>query len=169
MQISSAPLWSQNVFESEVIDVHDKDINDKNHEVDPVEEDGPNLLSVKLWLDWISSGSSRGKSPLNFWKNHEDILDSKPDDSAGSDFVIPHEEVVQKPNKDESHSRFSISPRESLKAAFVHLGRKWNRRIYLVWGFAKRILGGLWVSSFLVFYPFIVTTYLCITITPLLN
>lgn len=147
IKISSAPLWSQNVFESEVIDIHDKDIADEKHDVDPAEDEGPNLLSVKLWLDWISSGSSRGKSPLNFWKNHEKGLDSQPDDSSNSDSMIPLEEDVQKPKKDGSHGRFSISPKESLKAAFFHLGRKWYRRIYSVWGFTKRILGGLWDIS----------------------
>lgn len=149
MQISSAALWSQNEFEYDVISVPDKETNNGNQEVSHADADGPTLLSARLWLDWISHGAGRGNSLLKFWKNHDDALESQADGSAGSDDSLTPTDDVLKTNKDGSRGRFYISPKESVKAALVLLGRKWYRRISLVWRFAKRILGGLWVRVLL--------------------
>lgn len=159
MQITSAGLWTWNESEYNEMNGLEKENNDENSEVANVVGDGLNVLSAKLGLDWITSGAMRDKSPLKFWKTNDDFLESQAEGTTMGEGTVPSgDDEIHKVNKDGSRSRF-LSPKESLKAAVVHLLRKWHRRVSFCWRIIKRILGALWVSCLsraclILFYAF---------------
>lgn len=145
IKITSAGLWSQNEPQYDVTDAHKRETENAISKATNVDGDGLPLFGKKSWLTWISSGARRGKSPLKFSGADNDVLESQEEVCVSSEsFKAAADDVVAKTNKDGSRGRFFISPKESLKAAIVHIFRKWHGRISFFWRLAKRILGGLW-------------------------
>ncbi|KAL3522881.1 hypothetical protein ACH5RR_015715, partial [Cinchona calisaya] len=145
IKITSTGLWTWNEYEYNEINGLEKQNNYENLEVANADGDRPSILSEKLGLDWITSGITAGKSPLKFWKTYNENLESQAEGSTiGEGSLSSANDDIHKINKDGSRSRFYISPKESLKVAVVHLGRKWHGRISFCWRIIKRILGGLW-------------------------
>ncbi|GFP93380.1 membralin [Phtheirospermum japonicum] len=145
IKITSAGLWSHNESENDVIDVHDAEADSEIEKPTNVHEDGSHHLAASSWLSWISSDTRRVKSPLDVWKTDNDDLVSQREVSIGSERLEPaSDDVTVKAGKDVPRSRFLISPKESLRAAIIHIGKKWHGRLSLFLRLARRILGGLW-------------------------
>lgn len=148
MQIASAGLWSQNKPGYDAMDAPKRETENAILKATNVDGDGLPLFGTKSWLTWISSGAKMGKSPLKFWSTDNDVIESQQEASVSSEsFKTAADDMVVKKIKDGSRGRFFLSPKESTKAAIVHLGRKWHGRISFFWRLAKRILGGLWVRN----------------------
>lgn len=145
-QITSAGLWSISESENNVMNTPAKE-SDVFH-LKMADLNGLNFLDAKSWLNWIISGARRGKTTLKFWNWGNKHFDSQPDTKLCCEGFSPmSDDAVPKINKDESHSKFSLSAKESFRAAVFHLGRKWYGRLSFLWRHAKKILGSLWVSN----------------------
>ncbi|CDP12573.1 unnamed protein product [Coffea canephora] len=148
IKITSDGLWTWNESEYNEINGLEGRYADGKSEVESANGDEPTILSAKLGLDWLTSGAIRDKSPLKLWRTYGEFLESQAEGSTvGEGLEQSADDGVHKINKDASHSRFYMSPKESLKAAIVHLGRKWHGRVSFLWRIVKRILGGLWDIS----------------------
>ncbi|XP_042020928.1 membralin-like protein At1g60995 isoform X2 [Salvia splendens] len=85
------------------------------------------------------------KSRLQFWKTDNDVLESQREISISSErFKPPSDDVIVKVSKDVPRNKFFVSPKESLRAAIFHIGRKWHGRLSFFLRLARRTLGGLW-------------------------
>ncbi|KAL6965972.1 hypothetical protein U1Q18_047463 [Sarracenia purpurea var. burkii] len=145
IKITSAGLWSQNESQYDVIAVPVKEIETENLEIEDGDEDGLTFLAAKFWLNWIGSGTKKGKFVIKFWKTDNEILELQPEIStSGEDSKPAADDAVSKINKDEPRFRFPISAKESFKAAIIYICRKWYGRLSFCWRHAKRILGALW-------------------------
>jgi len=143
IKITSAGLWSQNESQYEVIDVSVKESESKNLKFE--DGDGLTFFDTEFWLNWIGSGTKKGKWAMKFWKNDYDTVEPHPEVSTGGESSNPAiEDGVPKINKEESRFRFSMSAKESFKAAVFRIYRKWDGRLSFCWRHGKRILGGLW-------------------------
>ncbi|KAL3844973.1 hypothetical protein ACJIZ3_002376 [Penstemon smallii] len=120
IKITSAGLWSHNesVYD-DVIDVLESENENQILKATKVDGDESNVMDTESWLTWITSEASESFKP-------------------------PSDDVMVKISKDVSRSKFFISPKETLRAAIIHLGKKWHGRLSFVWRLASRILGGLW-------------------------
>ncbi|KAK6125638.1 hypothetical protein DH2020_040614 [Rehmannia glutinosa] len=148
IKITSAGLWSHNEYVNDVIDVDDTEADTEIEKITNVDEDGSPHLAANSWLSWISSDTRRVKSPLEVWKTDNDVLVSQREVSTSSERFKPaSDDVTVKASKDVPRSRFFISPKESLRAAIVHIGKKWHGRLSFFLRLARRILGGLWVRN----------------------
>ncbi|KAK2978401.1 hypothetical protein RJ640_026832, partial [Escallonia rubra] len=145
IKITSSGLWSQNQTQYDAMTVPDKDFETENLKVSNANEDGYNLLAAKFWLNWISSGARQGSLALNIWNFEDDLYELQPETSTSSGSPKTSvDDAAPKLNKDESRSSFSLSAKESLRAAINRIGLKWYRRFSFFWRHANRILGGLW-------------------------
>ncbi|WMV24734.1 hypothetical protein MTR67_018119 [Solanum verrucosum] len=142
VEITSAGLWSQNQTNYDVVNVVNEEPIDEN--LKHVNEDSSVTAATKPWLDWLSDGAKSGKSLL--YSNNEPS-ESSLGSSTNSESV--GDDVVPKISKEVSRARFFISPKESLKAAIIRIGQKWNGRLSFIWRVSKRVLGGLWFYAFL--------------------
>lgn len=154
-------MWSHDETEPTKTDIPNVITVSDKFEV--VNKDGAGLtFSVeKFWLSWIGSSARKGKLTLKFWKSDSELLEHQPDSSTNiqiSKSTI--DDIVSKVDKEEPRSSFSLSARETFKAALGHFGKKWYRRISFVWRHLIRIIGSfskLWVSKLRQSFP--VTIY----------
>ncbi|KAL0448269.1 UNVERIFIED_CONTAM: Membralin-like protein [Sesamum latifolium] len=143
--ITSAGLWSHNEAVNDVIDVHDTETDIEIEKPTNVDANGTPHLAAKSWLSWISSDTKRVRSQSGFWKTDNDALESQQEFPIGSERFKPaSDDVTVKVSKDVPRSRFFISPKESLRAAIMHIGKKWHGRLSFFLRLARRTLGGLW-------------------------
>ena len=112
--------------------------------------DGITFATAKYLLSRIGSNVRRGKLALKFWKTDNEVLDHQAErftDDQSSKQTI--DDTVPKVNKDELQRSFPSSAKETFKAALVHFGKKWYRRISFIWRHLIQIVGSfskLWVS-----------------------
>lgn len=143
-------LWSHNESDSNRIDAPDTTTVTDKIEVSDVNDDGLTFLAAKFWLNWVGSGARRGKSVFKFWKVDTEFLDHQAENSISSQNSKPVvEDAVVKVDKEESRNSFSLSAKETLKAAIMHFVKKWYKRISFVWRHLIKIFGSfqkLWVS-----------------------
>ncbi|KAG9132077.1 hypothetical protein Leryth_026647 [Lithospermum erythrorhizon] len=145
IKITSAGLWSQNESEYDISDNPKKNDHSGSQIVENTDGSESTILDSKLWLSWMTSSDRKGKSPLSFWTADNDFSESQTENSiSGESSMMTPEDAEAKINKEVSRSWFSLSPKESLKAAIIGVGRKWHGRLSFVWKMAKKILGGLW-------------------------
>ncbi|KAL2236269.1 UNVERIFIED_CONTAM: Membralin-like protein [Sesamum indicum] len=143
--ITSAGLWSHNEAVNDVIDVHDTETEIEIGKPTNVDGNGSPHLAAKSWLSWISSDAKRVRSQSGFWKTDNDALESQQEFPIGNERFKPaSDDVTVKVSKDVPRSRFFISPKESLRAAIMHIGKKWHGRLSFFLRLARRTLGGLW-------------------------
>ncbi|KAI3450950.1 hypothetical protein Pfo_007615 [Paulownia fortunei] len=143
IKITSAGLWSHNESVNDLVD--DTETDTEIEKPTNVDGDGSPQLAAKSWLSWISSDTRVVKSPLEIWKTDNDVLESQREGSISSERFKPaSDDVTVKVSKDVPRSRFFISPKESLRAAIIHIGKKWHGRLSFFLRLARRILGGLW-------------------------
>ncbi|KAL3633186.1 hypothetical protein CASFOL_022948 [Castilleja foliolosa] len=145
IKITSAGLWSHKESWNDVKDVHDKETDSEIEKPTNVHEDGSHHSAANSWLSWISSDTRMMKSPLDVWRTDNDDLVSQREVSISRERLNPSsKDVTVKAVKDVPRSSFLISPKESLRAAIIHIGKKWHGRLSYFLILASRILGGLW-------------------------
>lgn len=153
VQITSAGLWSHNEYADDAVDDHDTRIHSEIEKLDNTDVDDSPRSASKSWLSWIMSDIRRVKSPLEFWNTDNGVLESQSEVSISSErYKSASDDVTGKVSKDVPRSRFSISPKESLRAAIIHIGKKWHGRLSFFLRLARRILGGLWVRIYDIFF-----------------
>lgn len=143
-------MWSQKDSEPIVIDVPHVETMTKKLELPFANEDGVTFFDAKLWFNWIHSGARKGKLAFKFWKTDTELLEQQHDSSANSESSKPIvDDAVAKTDKVETRNRFPASAKETVKAAVIHFGKKWHRRLSFIWRHVKQIMRGfqkLWVS-----------------------
>ncbi|XP_042024570.1 membralin-like protein At1g60995 [Salvia splendens] len=137
IKITSAGLWSHNEPINQEIDAHAKETGAESEEHTNVDGGGSPHLAADSWLSWISSDAKMMKSRLQFWKTDNDVLESQRESSISCERFKP-------PSDDVPRNKFFVSPKESLRAAIFHIGRKWHGRLSFFLRLARRTLGGLW-------------------------
>lgn len=147
IKITTAGLWSQNDSELNVEDVSGGETVRESLEV-ANDEDELTFLAAKFWLNWFGSGARRGKLAPKLWKSDTEILEHQTE-NTGVDQCSKAavDDTVIKLEKEELHISFLISVKETFKAAIVHFGRRWNRRILFICRHTKQILTSLWKLS----------------------
>ncbi|KAL4308672.1 hypothetical protein GQ457_01G000640 [Hibiscus cannabinus] len=124
IKITSAGLWSRNESESDVT---------KNVEVASVNAEGLMFLDSKFWLNW-----------LKFWNTDGELIEQHAESSTNGEISKPNiEDVVSKSEKEETHNGFSLSLKQTFKAAVVHFGKKWYIRLSFIWRHTVQIFGSL--------------------------
>ncbi|KAJ7968061.1 Membralin [Quillaja saponaria] len=82
----------------------------------------------------------RGKLALKFWKTDSD-LEHQAETSASSPNSKPVvEDSVIKGDKEELRYSFSLSAKETFRAASIHFGKKWFRRLSFIWRHTTQII-----------------------------
>ncbi|RYQ82836.1 hypothetical protein Ahy_B10g101403 isoform C [Arachis hypogaea] len=137
IKITSAGFWSHVDSESSKIDSAGMDVAKDKIEVANVNGDELTFLASKFWWNWIGSGARRGKLVFRFWKTDTHQAETSTS-SQNSRPVI--EETVIKNDKEEHRNSFTLSAKETLKAAITHFGRKWYRRISFIWRHTVQII-----------------------------
>ncbi|XVF45248.1 hypothetical protein PTKIN_Ptkin02bG0189700 [Pterospermum kingtungense] len=136
IKITSAGLWSQNQSEPAVVNNPDLETVTENVEVANVDDNAFMFFAANYWLNWFGSSARRGKLALNFWKNDHELIKQQGESSEPT-----IDDVVVKIEKEETRNGFSLSAKETLKAAIVHFGKKWYKRFSFIWRHATRIFG----------------------------
>lgn len=143
-------MWSHNDSESNRIDPPESEIVKDKIEVSGVNGDESTFLASKFWWNWIGLGARRGKLVFKFWKTDSELLEHQAETSTSSQNSRPVvEDDVIKIDKEEPQNSFSLSAKEMLKAAILHFGKKWYKRISFIWRHTMQIIGSfqkLWVS-----------------------
>ena len=143
-------MWSQDESESSATDIPEKKSESDKLKGPNMEEGGLTFAAAKFWLNWLGSSARRGKLTLKIWKTDDELLEHQADSSIDSQSSGPTvDDIVVKTDKEEPQSSFPLSARETFKAALVHFGKKWYRRISFLWKHLTIILGSiskLWVS-----------------------
>ncbi|TKY71354.1 Membralin protein [Spatholobus suberectus] len=142
IKITSAGLWSHNDSESNRIDPPETEIVKDKKEISDVSGDKMTFLASKFWWNWIRSGARRGKLVFKFWKTDTEFLDHQAETSTSNQNTRPVvEDAVIKIDKEEPPKSFTLSAKETLKAALIHFGKKWYRRISFIWRHTMQIIG----------------------------
>ncbi|XP_038708647.1 membralin-like protein At1g60995 isoform X3 [Tripterygium wilfordii] len=149
IKVTSAGLWSQNESESTLVDVPESETKMDEAQMETLDDEGLTFSAAKFWLNWIS-GTSRGRMALKFWgrmalkfwKSDTDILEHQAESLTYSESVkATVDEAITKTDKEETRNSFPLSAKETLKAAVIHFGNKWHRRLSFVWRHAVHIIG----------------------------
>ncbi|XP_007042242.2 PREDICTED: uncharacterized protein LOC18607812 [Theobroma cacao] len=142
IKITSAGLWSRNESEHAVVNNPDLETVTENVEVANVDDDGLMFLAAKFWLNWFGSGARRGKLALKFWKTDGELIEQQAESSTNVESSKPTvDDVVVKIEKEETRSGFSLSAKQTFRAAIFHFGKKWYRRLSFIWRHAIQIFG----------------------------
>ncbi|KAK7328286.1 hypothetical protein VNO77_22389 [Canavalia gladiata] len=142
IKITSAGLWSQNDSESNRLNPPETEIVKDKMEVSDVNGDKLTFLASKFWWNWIGSGARRGKLVFKFWKTETQFHEHQADTSTSNQntrSVV--EDAVIRIDKDEPWNSFTLSAKETLKAAIIHFGKKWYRRISFILRHTMQIIG----------------------------
>ncbi|KAL6518437.1 hypothetical protein OROGR_018939 [Orobanche gracilis] len=144
IKITSAGLWSHNESGSDAIDVHDAEADSEIQKPTNVDEDGSSKFDAESWLSWIKSDIRRVKSSLEVRRGDNDVLVSQREASFSNEkFKSTSDDIAVKASKNVPRSSFFVSPKESLRAAIVHICKKWHGRLSSVLRPTKLIIGGL--------------------------
>ncbi|KAI5448596.1 hypothetical protein KIW84_015849 [Lathyrus oleraceus] len=142
IKITSAGLWSHNDSESNIIDLPEIEAVKDSTEVSEVNQDESTFLGSKFLWNWIGSGARKGNLAFKFWKTDSEFLEHQAETSTTNQNPRPMvEDAVIKIDKEEPRSSFTLSAKETLKAAIIHFGKKWYRRISFIWRHTKQIIG----------------------------
>ncbi|XP_050210318.1 membralin-like protein At1g60995 [Mercurialis annua] len=133
IKITSAGLWSQNEVESSVSDAPGVRIVTDKLELSLIDRDLLTILAPKVWLNWIGSSARKGELALKFWKADSEHMENQPESSTHSESSKPGGDDGTKTDKVETRSSFPASAKETFKAAIIHFGKKWHRRLSFIW------------------------------------
>ncbi|KAL5787395.1 hypothetical protein ACOSP7_004344 [Xanthoceras sorbifolium] len=143
IKITSAGLWSRNESDSDVMDVPTVETETSKLEVANVDEDGFTFFTAKFWLNWIGYNARKGKLSWKFWKTDTELVEHSPENSVNSQNSKPTaDDAISKIDKEPRHS-FPLSAKETFKAAIIHFGKKWYRRLSFIWRQAMQIFGSV--------------------------
>ena len=110
-----------------------------------VDGDGLTFLASKFWLNWIGSGARRDKLAWKFWKTDNEPLEQQAEPSVSSQSPKRTvDDTATKIDKEERHSSFPVSARETFKAAIFHFGKKWYKRLLFIWRHAMQVARSFW-------------------------
>ena len=143
-------MWSQDESKTIVTNIPEVKPVSVKLEVANIDGDGMTFAAAEYLLSQIGSNVRRGKLALKFWKTDNEVLDHQAErftDDQSSKHTV--DDTVLKVDKEELQSSFPLSARETLKAALVHFGKKWYRRISFIWRHLIQIVdcfSKLWVS-----------------------
>ncbi|EEF32850.1 membralin-like protein At1g60995 [Ricinus communis] len=140
IKITSAGLWSNSEVESSVAYVPSVETVSNNLELENVDGDLLEILAPKFWWNWIGSSARKGKLALKFWKTDSEYIEHQPESSANSESSKPIADDVVKTDKVETRSSFPASAKETFKAAIIHFGKKWHRRLSFIWRHLMQII-----------------------------
>ncbi|KAK7412056.1 hypothetical protein VNO78_03502 [Psophocarpus tetragonolobus] len=141
IKITSTGLWSHNDSEANRIDPPEKEIIKDKMEISDVSGDKLTFLASKFWWNWIGSSARRGTLVFKFWKSDTEILEHQAETSTSNQNTRPVvEDAIIKIDKEESPKSFTLSAKETLKAAIIHFGKKWYRRISFIWRHTMQII-----------------------------
>lgn len=144
-------MWSQDESEPPVVNNLDMETVTENIEVANADDDGLMFLDAEFWLNWFSSGARKGKLALKFWKTDDEFIEKQAEYSTNGESSKPTiDDAALKIEKEETRNGFYLSAKQTFKAAFVHFGKKWYRRLSFVWRHGIQIFGSfqkLWVSE----------------------
>ncbi|KAL5562816.1 hypothetical protein UlMin_032563 [Ulmus minor] len=144
IKITSAGLWSRNGSESSVTDSPEVKSVSKQSEVANMDGDGLTIADAKFWSSWLGSSDRKGKSELNSWKTDTELIEHQTDSSTSSQSSnLAVDDIVLKTDKEEPQSSLPFSAKETIKAAAIHFGKKWSRRISFLWRHLVQISGSL--------------------------
>ncbi|XP_052485065.1 membralin-like protein At1g60995 isoform X2 [Gossypium raimondii] len=142
IKITSAGLWSQSESEPPVVNNLDMETVTENIEVANADDDGLMFLDAEFWLNWFGSGARKGKLALKFWKTDDEFIEKQAECSTNGESSKPTiDDAALKIEKEETRNGFYLSAKQTFKAAFVHFGKKWYRRLSFVWRHGIRIFG----------------------------
>ncbi|KAE8703144.1 putative HSP40/DnaJ peptide-binding protein [Hibiscus syriacus] len=141
IKITTAGLWSRNESESFVVNKPDLKTATKNAEVAKVDDEGLMLLDAKFWLNWFDSGARKGKSALKFWNTDGDLIEQHAESTTNGEISKPNIDNVVSKSEKETQNGFSLSAKQTFKAAVVQFGKKWYRRLYFIWRHAVQTFG----------------------------
>ncbi|TYI33835.1 hypothetical protein ES332_A04G162100v1 [Gossypium tomentosum] len=142
IKITSAGLWSQDESEPPVVNNLDMETVTENIEVANADDDGLMFLDAEFWLNWFSSGARKGKLALKFWKTDDEFIEKQAEYSTNGESSKPTiDDAALKIEKEETRNGFYLSAKQTFKAAFVHFGKKWYRRLSFVWRHGIQIFG----------------------------
>nr|KJB12207.1 hypothetical protein B456_002G006000 [Gossypium raimondii] len=82
-------------------------------ELSGIDSNEVQLIQIKFWLNWFDSGARKGKSAWKFWNTDGDLI--------------------------KQHAESSTNAKQTFKAAVVHFGKKWYRRLSFIWRHAVQI------------------------------
>ncbi|KAK7246864.1 hypothetical protein RIF29_41734 [Crotalaria pallida] len=139
IKITGDGLWSHNDSELNIIDPPESELVKDAIEISGVSVDELKSLASKFWWNWIGFGSRRGKLVYKFWKTESELLENQAETSTGNQNSRPL--VEDSVHEEEPQNSFSLSAKETLKAAIVNFGKKWHRRISFIWRLTKQIIG----------------------------
>ncbi|KDP38854.1 hypothetical protein JCGZ_05011 [Jatropha curcas] len=141
IKITSAGLWSHNGSESIIVDVPCVESLPDELELSNVIEDGLTFLAPTFWLNWIGSSARKGKLVLKFWKTDSEHLEHQTGSSTNGESSKPiFDDVAAKTDKIDTRNSFPVSAKETFKAAMVHFGKKWHRRLSFIWKHSVQIM-----------------------------
>ncbi|XP_044489350.1 membralin-like protein At1g60995 [Mangifera indica] len=148
IKITSAGLWLQNGSVSNVTDVSSVKSATTAVEVANVDGDELKFSLASFWLNWIGSKAQKSKLVLKFWKTDSELVDQA--ESSGNSLGSKSmDDAVIKIDKEEPRN-FPLSAKETFKAAIIHFGKKWYKRLSFIWRHTIQILGSfqkLWNIS----------------------
>ncbi|GAV61133.1 Membralin domain-containing protein [Cephalotus follicularis] len=82
-----------------------------------------------------------GKLSLKFWNSESELLERQSGIPTNSESIRPPVDAAAvKTDEEEPHNSFSGSAKETFKAAVIHIGIKWQRRLSFIWRHAMQIL-----------------------------
>ncbi|XVF67693.1 hypothetical protein PTKIN_Ptkin10aG0142000 [Pterospermum kingtungense] len=141
IKITSFGLWSRNKSEPTVINNPDLETVTENVEVANGDDGGLMSLAANFLLNWFGSDSWRGKLALKFWKTDGELIEQQAESSVDGESSKPTTDDVVVKSEEETHNGFTLSAKKTFKAAVVHFGKKWYRRLSFIWRHAIQIFG----------------------------
>ncbi|PPD66792.1 hypothetical protein GOBAR_DD36333 [Gossypium barbadense] len=109
-------------------------------ELSGIDSNEVQLIQIKFWLNWFDSGARKGKSAWKFWNTDGDLIKQHAESSTNGEISKPNiDSVVAKIDNEETRNGFSLSAKQTFKAAVVHFGKKWYRRLSFIWRHAVQI------------------------------
>lgn len=148
LQITSAGLWLLNGSGSNVTDVLGVETATTTVEVANVDEDELTFSAANFWLNWIGSNAWKSNLAFKFRKPDSKLLDQVESSGNSQSSKSVADDAVIKINEEELHN-FPLSAKETFKAAIVHCGKKWCKRLSFIWRCIIQIFGSfqqIWVG-----------------------
>ncbi|XP_044462018.1 membralin-like protein At1g60995 isoform X2 [Mangifera indica] len=140
IKITSAGLWLLNGSGSNVTDVLGVETATTTVEVANVDEDELTFSAANFWLNWIGSNAWKSNLAFKFRKPDSKLLDQVESSGNSQSSKSVADDAVIKINEEELHN-FPLSAKETFKAAIVHCGKKWCKRLSFIWRCIIQIFG----------------------------
>lgn len=139
LQITSAGLWSQNNPEPGVTDAPTAENIPETVEESNLENEFASL-GPKFLLNTVAPGARKKKLEVEIQQQVNGLAPEHPMESSKQIY----DDGNVKTEKEGPQNNFFLSAKETIKAAFLHFGKKWYRRLLFIWRHSTRIVGSFW-------------------------